>query len=98
MACSNPTMAMGMPLFWIKSTMLSKMSSRSGVEAQDEAAHHLHAVTLDGGYAVKQAAPRVLQLIGGDQPRLIGVSMPGKPNEAGILHQLHQFRIVGQVQ
>ena len=70
-----------------------------GVEAQDEAAHHLHPIALDGGHAVQQAAPRVLQLVGGDQPRLIRRLNAQKDRlEARILHQLHQLRIVGQVQ
>ena len=35
-----------------------------GIEAQDEAAHHLHPIALDRGHALEQAAPRVLQLVG----------------------------------
>src|ERR1039458_5170992 len=42
-----------------------------GIEAQDEAPHHFDAVLLDDADALQQVAPRVLQLVVGDQAVLV---------------------------
>ncbi len=99
MACSSPTMAMGMPLFWMNSTMRSKMSSLSVSKPRMKPPITSHPVALDPGHALQQTAPRVLQLVAGNQARLIR-SLDAQEDgfEARILHQLHQLRIVGQIQ
>ena len=70
-----------------------------GVEAQDEAAHHLDAVLLDQLDAVQEIAARVLHLVVGDQAQLVGrLNAEEDRGEAGVLHQLQQLQVVGQVQ
>ena len=69
------------------------------IESKDESSHHLHSIALDLGHAVEQAAPSILQLVGRDQTGFIrSLNAQKDRDKAGVSHQPHQLRVVGEVE
>ena len=65
-------MAVTIPLFWMKSIWRWKMDGRIAVEADDEAALHLHAMPLDALHVFDEVAVLVVFLAAFGQAFLAG--------------------------